>query len=294
MRNKKAMRQSHCCTLIQRARWEQLLSQVRHLVANFGTLLQRANTKLSTWRVCRRWIWVTGIQWRMSEVCFQTVTSRMWCSSVILDLLALVSVSLSRVLILKPSALPVWVPWSVTSHNDRWHHRASTCAFCFLLIQMTDIHYIITCEKSYFLFEFWDFLILFLQTWRTTAGCWFGSYSRWLGESPLLYQYKQYMYSVCVVWRFSHSWESSRHSGWVCRSWADECSPSHLNTTQRNKLQEGGGTADRTNSEAQSDQLTGTTGFIFVQREEAEMQRPSLFRAIVQTHNIRSEDFVRI
>lgn len=40
----------------------------------------------------------------------RAVTSRMWCSSVILDLLALVSVSLSRVLSLKPSAFPVWVP----------------------------------------------------------------------------------------------------------------------------------------------------------------------------------------
>lgn len=38
------------------------------------------------------------------------LTSRMWCSRVILDLLALVSVSLSKVLILNPSAFPVWVP----------------------------------------------------------------------------------------------------------------------------------------------------------------------------------------
>ncbi len=63
-------------------------------------------------------------------VCFQCVTCRMWCSRVILDLLAFVSVSLSRVLILKPSAFPVWVPWHdnitqwlMISQNSMWHHR---------------------------------------------------------------------------------------------------------------------------------------------------------------------------
>lgn len=38
-------------------------------------------------------------------------TSRMWCNRVIRPLLALVSVSFSKELILNPSAFPVWLPW---------------------------------------------------------------------------------------------------------------------------------------------------------------------------------------
>lgn len=44
---------------------------------------------------------------------------------------------------------------------------------------------------------------------------------------------------------FSRSWESFQHSGWVYRSSADECSPSHLdtqNTIKRSRNTETGST----------------------------------------------------
>ena len=47
-------------------------------------------------------------------------TSSMWWSSVMRDLLALVSVSFSSVLILKPSALPVWLPFSKDKKRNSW------------------------------------------------------------------------------------------------------------------------------------------------------------------------------